>query len=250
MGVLNRQWHQFICLWGSPVSTRSVSVGTAVTAFFCLSTIVGFAVVLLLTSGISVRAEDSQAPDTDAQVETEADALERQVRQIEIHTKKEVDVANADIPFDTVEEEILIDEKGQIAGPDMLYESRRIILGIDRAQLMRLDGAVGTIVIGNPVIADAAVYDQSTLVLTGKAFGETNIIILDSAGNILREAEVRVGQPNDVVVVNRGANQTTYSCAPHCSRTLRIGDQAEGFDTTLSQTQAIIGLNSGSQSAR
>lgn len=232
------------------MSTRSVSVGTAVTAFFCLSTIVGFAVILLLVSDISVRAEDDRPAGADIRVETESDVLERQVREIEIHTKKDVDLANADIPFDTVEEEIQVDEKGQITGPGVFYESRRIILGIDRAQLMRLDGAVDTIVIGNPVIADAAVYDQSTLVLTGKAFGETNIIIIDAAGNILREAELRVGQPNDVVVVNRGANQTTYSCAPHCSRTLRIGDQTDSFNETLSQTQAIVGLNSGGQSAR
>ncbi|MEO1189338.1 MAG: pilus assembly protein N-terminal domain-containing protein [Pseudomonadota bacterium] len=232
------------------MSTRSVSVGTAITAFFCLSTIVGFAVVLLLASDISVRAEDDQGIDADAAIRTEAGDLERQVRQIEIHTKKEVDIANADIPFDTVEEEILVDKDGLIVTPETVYESRRIILGIDRAELLRLNGAVETIVIGNPVIADAAVYDQSTLVLTGKAFGETNIIVLDSMGNILREAEIRVGQPNDVVVVNRGASQTTYSCAPHCSRTLRIGDNAEGFDATLSQTQAIIELNQGGQAAR
>ncbi|MEM8877317.1 MAG: pilus assembly protein N-terminal domain-containing protein [Pseudomonadota bacterium] len=180
----------------------------------------------------------------------ESDVLEREIRQIEIHTKKEDDLASADIPFDIVEEEPVLEDAPFLDAVPVPYESRRIILGIDRAQLMRLDGSVDTIVIGNTVIADAAVYDQSTLVLTGKAFGETNIIVIDSMGNVIRAADIRVGQPNDVVVINRGASQTTYSCAPHCSRTLRIGDQPENFDATLSQTQAIIGLNTGGQSAR
>ena len=218
------------------MTTRSVSVGAAVAAFFCLSTIAGFAILVLLTSGLAARAEgDGQDPG------------ERAVRQIEIHTKAET--PGSDIPFEPGVEATVT---GSIleGGEEPVFESRRIILGIDRAQLLRLNGTVDTIVIGNPIIADAAVYDQSTLVLTGKAFGETNIIVMDGAGNVIREAEIRVGQPDDVVVVNRGANQMTYSCAPTCSRTLRIGDNGDAFDATLSQTQAIIDLNAGISGTR
>lgn len=224
------------------MSTRSVSVGSAITAFLCLSVFAGVAMLLLLASGVTARADDSAA--------MESGALQREIRQIEIHTRKQEDLASADIPFDTVEQDAELAGDPFFDVPSQPYQSKRIVLGIDRAQLMRLNGSVDTIVIGNPVIADAAVYDQSTLVLTGKAFGETNIIVLDSMGNVIRSAEIRVGQPNDVVVINRGANQITYSCAPHCSRTLRIGDQIDAFSSTLTQTQGIIELNRGGQTAR
>lgn len=224
------------------MSTRSVSVGSAITAFLCLSVFAGVAMLLLLASGVTARADDSAA--------MESGALQREIRQIEIHARKQEDPASADIPFDTVEQDAELAGDPFFDVPSQPYQSKRIVLGIDRAQLMRLNGSVDTIVIGNPVIADAAVYDQSTLVLTGKAFGETNIIVLDSMGNVIRSAEIRVGQPNDVVVINRGANQITYSCAPHCSRTLRIGDQIDAFNSTLTQTQGIIELNRGGQTAR
>jgi Flp pilus assembly secretin CpaC len=241
------------------VSTRSVSLGSALAAFFCLSTIAGFAILVLLSSGISVRADDGiQPPAQAASVNREnsvgqdipADAP-KAIREIAIHTKAETTgEQSGNIPFERVEESVDEATLALSAGTEPQFESPRIVIGIDRAQIMRLNGAIDTIVIGNPVIADAAVYDQSTLVLTGKAFGETNIIVLDGGGNIIREAAIRVGQPNDVVVVNRGASQTTYSCAPNCSRALRIGDTASAFDATLTQTQAIIDLNAGNGGAR
>ena len=124
-------------------------------------------------------------------------------------------------------------------------DTERVLLQIDRAQVLRLAAPAKTIVIGNPSIADATVYDQTTIILTGKSFGETNIIVLDSTGKIVHEKALRVATPNDVVVVNRGTAQISYSCSPNCARTLRIGDETEAFAQTLQQTAGVTSLNQG-----
>ena len=53
---------------------------------------------------------------------------------------------------------------------------------IDFAKVLKLDRPAATIVIGNPGIADASVEDEQTVVLTGKAAGTTNLIVLDEQG--------------------------------------------------------------------
>ena len=54
---------------------------------------------------------------------------------------------------------------------------------MNQAKIVKLSRAADTIIIGNPEIADASVQDASTVVLTGKGFGVTNLVILDEAGS-------------------------------------------------------------------
>jgi hypothetical protein len=75
------------------------------------------------------------------------------------------------------------------------------------------------------------------MVITGKGYGATNIIALDRAGSVLMERMVEVGSPRDhVVVVYRGVERETYSCALHCERRITLGDTQAYFDQTLNQT--------------
>jgi len=74
------------------------------------------------------------------------------------------------------------------------------------------------------------------LVLTGKGYGVTNLVVLDRAGNVLMERSVEVKGPRtDVVVMYRGIERETYSCAPMCQRQIVIGDSAVFFDTGIQQ---------------
>ena len=57
------------------MSTRSVSLGSALAAFFSLSAIAGITVLILLASGVSAGADDHT-------VETEAEGV-KEIRQIE-----------------------------------------------------------------------------------------------------------------------------------------------------------------------
>src|SRR4030081_26544 len=63
---------------------------------------------------------------------------------------------------------------------------------IDEAKLIKLPDRVATLVIGNPLIADASVQSGGLVVLTGKSFGATNFIALDRSGAVLMEIVVEV----------------------------------------------------------
>jgi Flp pilus assembly secretin CpaC len=107
---------------------------------------------------------------------------------------------------------------------------------IDRAKVMHISRPADTIIIGNPGIADATIQDAQTLIITGKSFGSTNLIVLDAQGQPIAD-EVLSVQPNDdsVVTIFRRASRVTLSCTPDCSPTLAIGDATESFDTLNSQ---------------
>jgi Flp pilus assembly secretin CpaC len=108
---------------------------------------------------------------------------------------------------------------------------------VDQARLVKLPERVTTVVIGNPLIADATVQGGGLLVITGKGYGLTNLIALDRAGAVLMEKSVEVRGPrDDVVVVHRGVERETYSCAPDCQRRITLGDSPAYFDAAISQT--------------
>ena len=62
---------------------------------------------------------------------------------------------------------------------------------LDQAKLVKLPERVATIVIGNPLIADATVQTGGLMVITGKGYGATNIIALDRTGAVLMERPSR-----------------------------------------------------------
>ncbi len=59
---------------------------------------------------------------------------------------------------------------------------------------MKLSRAADTIVVGNPLIADAAVKDAKTIVITGKGFGVTNFVVLDAKGDPIVDEQVIVSR--------------------------------------------------------
>jgi len=107
---------------------------------------------------------------------------------------------------------------------------------LDQATIMRLPEKVSTIVVGNPLIADVAVQSGGLVVVTGKGYGSTNIIVLDRSGTVLLERQVVVRAPTDQTVsVYRGAERETYSCTPNCERRITLGDSAAYFTATAGQ---------------
>ena len=112
-------------------------------------------------------------------------------------------------------------------------------IALDQATLMKLPEKVSTIVVGNPLIADVAVQSGGLVVVTGKGFGTTNLIVLDRAGAVLMERSVVVrGPAGPTVQVYRGIQRETYSCAPDCERRITLGDSADYFTATISQSDA------------
>jgi Flp pilus assembly secretin CpaC len=88
---------------------------------------------------------------------------------------------------------------------------------MNQAKILKLSRAADTIIIGNPEIADASVQDASTVVLTGKGFGVTNLVILDDTGAPIIDEQVTVSRSTDSTLrIYRRASVQTLSCTPYC----------------------------------
>jgi Flp pilus assembly secretin CpaC len=121
-----------------------------------------------------------------------------------------------------------------MAGPAHAAEAIKVEL--DRAMITRLPPHVSTVVIGNPLIADVTVQPNGLLVITGKSYGTTNMMALDRSGAVLSEQNIEVfGPRGDIVVVYRGVNRESYSCAPDCEPRITLGDSTAYFNLALGQ---------------
>ena len=88
---------------------------------------------------------------------------------------------------------------------------------MNKAKIVKLTRPADTIVIGNPEIADASVQDATTIVLTGKGFGVTNIVVLDKEGSPIVDEEVVVKRDSSSTLrVYRRTDVQTLSCTPYC----------------------------------
>lgn len=122
-----------------------------------------------------------------------------------------------------------------------------VSVSVDQARVMRLPERVATVVIGNPLIADASLQSGGVVVLTGKGYGETNMLALDRGGKIIFDKTIQVVSPasSDLVVVYKGVERESYSCAPDCERRITLGDSTAYFNQTLTQTAARNGQAQG-----
>jgi Flp pilus assembly secretin CpaC len=111
-----------------------------------------------------------------------------------------------------------------------------IVVSLDRARIVKLPERATTVVVGDPLIADVSIEHGGIIVITGKGYGATNLIVMDKGGAVLMEKSVEVMGPTDpTVVVYRGVNQETYSCTPICQHRITLGDTPDSFDKTLNQ---------------
>lgn len=125
-------------------------------------------------------------------------------------------------------------------GPD-------ITVLVDQASLVRLERPAAEIVVGNPSIADVSVQSGKVLIVTGKSFGETNLIVVDAEGKVIVHRRLIVQEPRtNFVTVYRGSGRQTLHCAPYCTPQLVIGDTPDVFGTISGQ---ITTKQSISQSA-
>jgi len=111
-----------------------------------------------------------------------------------------------------------------------------VMVTVDRAKIFRIDDGAAAVIVGNPFIADVAMFDQNTVVITGKSYGTTNLVILDRDNNPIVDETITVRASNDdVVQVYRKASRATLSCNPVCEPTLRVGDSDAAFKAAAEQ---------------
>ena len=104
-------------------------------------------------------------------------------------------------------------------------QSSSLNVGIDQAQRVQLRGPAGSVIVGNPAIADVTVVDSNTLYITGKGYGVTEIVAVDTIGRTVFQSQIVVtdGVGAGRVRVWRGGQATEMACASSCSPTVRSG---------------------------
>ena len=170
----------------------------------------------------------------------------RRTTNSSLRTKAAAAIAAAAVPFAAL---------GASTAPALaggMYEmvSHDFKVGIDQAKMLRIEGAASIVAVGNPSIADAIIQGSDTLLLIGRSYGATNILVFDHDGNETASLIVNVvDMAPRLLTVNRGGARSSYNCAPECKPILRIGDAPEYNETIGKQTGVKMGLAADGASA-
>ena len=123
-----------------------------------------------------------------------------------------------------------------LAGPAIAANDVTILA--DQAKIIHVTGQPGTVVVGNPNIADVTVRGEQ-VVLMGRNFGVTNVIILDRDGKQLAHLDVTVMiTDKNAVHVFKAASRMSLACAPTCEQSLQVGDDlVRVFDPLAKEIQ-------------
>ena len=90
-------------------------------------------------------------------------------------------------------------------------------VSMNHARVLRLDRPVSKVIVGNAKVADATVSDAHTIVLTGRSYGTTNLVLLDADGNAIVDERILVSiDEGNTVRVFKQTERTVLSCTPNC----------------------------------
>lgn len=120
-------------------------------------------------------------------------------------------------------------------------------INVDQTVSLKIPGSANSVVVGNASVADVAVHDSNTLLITGKSFGTTNLMVLDGAGRTIYSNQVAVGgMPDSDMTIVRAGGTYTYSCVDKCRSTATVGDSPTYFSETMATLQSKNSAAKGS----
>lgn len=124
--------------------------------------------------------------------------------------------------------------------PALAQDGGPISVSVNMARVLRISAPAATVIVGNPGVADVTIQDPQTLILTGKSYGQTNLIVLDSRGEPVADTLIEVIQMTaGIMTVYQGQSRTTLSCAPVCQPVVMMGDDAGFSGQTLASSQLV-----------
>lgn len=109
--------------------------------------------------------------------------------------------------------------------PTALAEDEGILrVYMNSARVLKLDRPVSKVIVGNAEVADATVADSKTIVLTGRSYGTTNLVLLDADGNAIVDERILVSiDEASTVRVFKSTARTVLSCTPNCEEHAQTG---------------------------
>ncbi|MDH4384987.1 MAG: pilus assembly protein N-terminal domain-containing protein [Caulobacter sp.] len=102
--------------------------------------------------------------------------------------------------------------------------AQSLTVPVDRAVRIGLSASAKDVAVGNPAIADVTVMDERNILILGKAYGTTNVVVLDRSGRLILDRVVNVTAPDTGrISVYKGATPSHYACSPRCELTTSTG---------------------------
>jgi Flp pilus assembly secretin CpaC len=120
-----------------------------------------------------------------------------------------------------------------------------ITVKADHATVVALAGDPATVVIGNALYADLTLK-KGMIVIHGRQFGSTNVIVMDKENVELANFELNVirGGSNNLTIYKAGA-AFSHVCAPVCESALQVGDDADHFSSVNSAMSTKMAISAG-----
>ena len=120
-----------------------------------------------------------------------------------------------------------------------------ITVGADHARVVSVAGTPSAVVVDSPMFADVSVQ-QGVIIVHGRNFGATNVIVLDVDGNQLAAFDVNVTSTGDRnISVFKAGRAFSSVCAPLCQYTLQTGEDQEWFKVLNEQHTGKAGQSAG-----
>ncbi|MBD9374297.1 pilus assembly protein N-terminal domain-containing protein [Rhizobium sp. ARZ01] len=114
---------------------------------------------------------------------------------------------------------VLLSQTCLAIGAARAEENDMLRVYMDHARVLKLDRPVSKVIVGNADVADATVADAKTIVLTGRNFGTTNLVLLDADGNAIVDERILVSiDEGNTVRVFRQTERSVLSCTPICEQ--------------------------------
>lgn len=134
---------------------------------------------------------------------------------------------------------------GMVAATGTVIADSSLALDVDDAKLVKLAGEPSTVVVSNPMFADASIQGNKLIVI-GKNTGRTKIIVLDFDGKQLANMMVKVQRAEDQILsVYRAGIRRTMTCEPFCDQPLTVNDEALRYKAQSDQIGAKTGHSAG-----
>jgi len=125
-------------------------------------------------------------------------------------------------------------------GSTLAQDGAPINVNVNMARILRINAPAATVIVGNPGVADVTIQDPQTLILTGRSYGQTNLIALDNVGEPIADTLIEVVQMQaGVTTVYNGLSRQSLACAPVCQPIIMMGDEAGYTSQALSSSKIV-----------
>jgi hypothetical protein len=129
---------------------------------------------------------------------------------------------------------------------DAAYAAGPLAVDLNGARRVMLHGAVANIFVADPTVADVNMIDAHSMIVIGKGYGVTSILVTDHAGHTLYDGPVEVlGSAAGRVTVYRGGAAQDYHCSSRCETMNSVAASAPVSANGGGPTASGSGSNEG-----